>query len=300
MKIHRTSFFKNPTQDIPWFQNWVRRLERATGRTYQNTVLETGLGKTYIYTLKDFEGKKESMLIFPGARTTVLFWDLDGGLDGLKEKYNLFLVETNGLPNFSEGNTPDIKGLGYGEWATEIVDKLGLEKVLVAGSSFGGLIAMKMALVCSERIKLAFLLNPGCLQFFSLKPKNLYYNLLPIISPNEANVRKFLNAAVLCPPHHQLSETAMQLLVDYEVFAIKNYKDNTQKPYDMGDELLEVKVPVQILLGDHDLLFPFHKSADNARKRLRLLKEVKVFSRVGHGIETYLPALKYLEGVIVD
>jgi pimeloyl-ACP methyl ester carboxylesterase len=91
-----------------------------------------------------------------------------------------------------------------------------------------------------------------------------------------------------------LSEEAEQLLVDYEVFAIKNYKDNTQKPYDMGDELLGVEVPVYLILGEDDLLFPFQKSVDNAKKRISQLKEVKVFNQVGHGIETYMPALKYL------
>jgi hypothetical protein len=40
------------------------------------------------------------------------------------------------------------------------------------------------------------------------------------------------------------------MLVDYEVFAIKRYKDNTQKPYYMGNELSEVKVDTYVMEGD--------------------------------------------------
>jgi hypothetical protein len=36
------------------------------------------------------------------------------------------MVETNGLPNFSDGSTPEIKSLDYGHWANEVLDKLGI------------------------------------------------------------------------------------------------------------------------------------------------------------------------------
>jgi esterase/lipase len=295
MKIHRTSYFKNPAQDQLWLRNWVKRLERDNGRNYGEKVIHTSLGNTHIWTLMDFDPKKETLLVFPGARTTVLFWDLDRNLNALIDQVNIFLVETNGLPNLSEGHTPDIKGKGYGLWAQEIVDNLGLEKVFVAGASFGGLICMKMALVCPERIHTAFLLNPGCLQTFSLSFKNLYYNILPILSPTEKNVRKFLDQAILSFPNHVLSKEAEQLLVDYEVFAIKRYKDNTQKPYDMGKELHQVTVPVYLLLGEKDLLFPYKKSVDNAKNHIYSLKEIKIYEQVGHGIETFQPALKQVK-----
>lgn len=294
MKIHRTSYFKNPAKDHLWLRNWVTRLEKANGRNYGEKVIHTSLGNTHIWILKDFDPKKITLLVFPGARTTVLFWDLDRNLNALIDQVNIFLVETNGLPNLSEGNTPDIKGKGYGLWAQEIVDNLGLEKVFVAGASFGGLICMKMALECPERIQAAFLLNPACLQPFSLSFKNLYYNILPILSPTEKNVRKFLEQAILNPPHHSLSNEAEQLLVDYEVFAIKQYKDNTQKPYDMGKVLLQVRVPVYLILGEKDLLFPYKKSLENANNHIYSPKEIKIFEQVGHGIETFPGALLYI------
>ena len=204
------------------------------------------------------------------------------------------MVETNGLPNLSDGGTPDIKSLDYGHWASEVITKLGLQNVFVAGASFGGLICMKLAIVSPEKVKAAFLLNPGCLQSFSLSLNNLYYNLLPIISPTANNVSKFLDKAVFCKPNHMLSPEAEKMLIDYEVFAISRYKDKTQKPYYMDSQLADVKVDTYLLEGDRDLLFPYQKSIDNARKHITSLKDVRVFEQVGHGIETYPKAMKYI------
>jgi hypothetical protein len=47
----------------------------------------------------------------------------------------IFMIETNGLPNLSDGATPDIKSLDYGIWATEIFDKLDIGNAFIAGAS---------------------------------------------------------------------------------------------------------------------------------------------------------------------
>ena len=294
MKIKSKSYFKDEKRDLNYFENWVKQLEKNNGREYERYEIETSLGKTNVWGLYTKEERLDSLVIFPGARTTSLIWDFDKGLENLNHKMRIFMVETNGLPNLSNGDTPDIKSLDYGLWANEVFEKLKIEKAFVAGASFGGLIAMKLGIVKPEKIKATFLLNPGCLQPFSMTFKNLYYNILPIIKPTEKNVLKFLDIAVFSKPNHQLSEFSEKMLVDYEVFAISRYKDNTQKPYYIDKQLEDVQGDVFLLEGDKDLLFPFEKSIANAKRQIKNLKEVKVFQNVGHGIETYSKALNYI------
>ncbi|MCE2734372.1 MAG: serine aminopeptidase domain-containing protein [Chryseotalea sp.] len=298
MKVYKRSFFKNETQDLHYFEAWINKIENVNKRKYERILIETSLGKTHIWGINTNDTNLNTLVVFPGARTTALFWDLDKGLDNLNLNLRIFMVETNGLPNFSDGSTPNINTLEYGLWATEIFNELKIDKAFIAGASFGGLICMKMALVSANRIKTAFLLNPGCLQPFSLSLKNLYFNILPIVLPTENNVRKFLNAAIFCKPTHMLSDFAEQMLVDYEVFAIRRYKDNTQKPYFMKNELEKVTTPTYLILGDKDLLFPSHKSIANAKELIKPLKEIKLFRNVGHGIETYKEAMLYIGNVI--
>jgi len=295
MTIAKTSQFKNVEQDKTWFENWVTKLETLNGKRYQRLQVETSLGKTHIWGLNTNDESKESLVIFPGARTTSLFWDFDNGLNHLGQKFRIFLIETNGLPNLSDGSTPDIKSPDYGEWASEVLTKLNIKRTFIAGASFGGLIAMKLCIVAPSKVKAAFLLNPGCLQSFSLSWKNMYYNLLPIFFPTRKNVSTFLEKAIFCKPNHRLSPKAEELIIDYEEFALTRYKDNTQKPYDMGEELRRVKVDTFLLEGDKDLLFPYQTSVTNAENRIQLLKGVVVFENVGHGIETYDKAVQYIK-----
>lgn len=293
MKIKTNSHFKDGKNDLLYLGNWVKRLEELNDRVYEKIEINTTLGKTQVWGINTNENHPETLVIFPGARTTSLFWDFDKGLDRFSN-LRLFLVETNGLPNFSDGATPDIKSLDYGHWANEVLIGLHIDKTFIAGASFGGLICMKLGITNPERVKAAFLLNPGCLQPFSMTWSNLYYNLLPIVKPTNKNVITFLEKAVFSKPNHQLSEQAEELIVDYEVFAISRYKDRTQKPYYMNTELAEVAVDIYLLEGDKDLLFPYQKSIRNAKKHLKTLKDIKVFGNVGHGIETYDKAIKYI------
>lgn len=184
MHIKYHSEFKNPQQDKVWFENWVKQVEHVNQKTYTRLELDTVLGKTVVWGLNSDHQNLETLVIFPGARTSVLFWDFDNNLNNLGKPVRLFLVETNGLPNSSDGDTPDIKSTDYGTWAADILNKLGIEQAYIAGASFGGLICMKLCITNPEKVKAAFLLNPGCLQPFSLSFKNLYYNLLPIIAPH--------------------------------------------------------------------------------------------------------------------
>jgi len=291
MEIARKSFFKNPEADKQWFENWVAELEGLNRKKYERIEVQTALGKTHVWALNSDKKFLKTLVIFPGARTTALFWDFDNCLQPLEKDFRIFLVETNGLPNLSDGNTPEIKSKGFGEWASEVFKKLDIKKAYIAGASFGGLICMKLCITAPEKVEAAFLLNAGCLQPFSLTFKNLYYNLLPIISPTAKNISKFLDAAVFCKPHHALPPQFEKLLIDYEVFALTRYKDNTQKPYFMGDELLKVTTPVILIQGDKDLLFPVETSIANAKNKIYSLKEVIVMPNVGHGIETYKKAV---------
>lgn len=295
----RTSFFKDAEKGKQWIGNWVNRLEESNARVYDKLSIETSLGMTQVYGLNLNENYTESIVIFPGFRTSALFWDFKNGLDILKkEALKIYLVETNGQPNLSSGNTPDIKGDGYGFWANELLEQLHIQKTFIAGASFGGLVCMKLARTNPEKIKAAFLLNAGCFRLISLGFKNLYYNLLPIAFPSEKNINLFFEQVVFCTPNHQLTSTSKELILDYIHYVITSYKDKTQKPYPMGKELSTINVPVHLLFGEEDRLLPYEKSLENAKKYLKSIVSVKVFPKVGHGIETYQPAIEEILRIV--
>lgn len=288
------SYFKDEKRDHLSFNNWVTQLESLNKRKYRRIIIKTTLGRTQIWGINTENATLPSLVIFPGARTTSLIWDFDRGLDHLGQSFRIFLVETNGLPNLSEGWVAPIKSLYYGYWAGEVLEHLGLEKSYVAGASFGGLICAKLGITNPEKVKACFLLNPGCLQPFSLSPANLLFNLLPILWPTKKNISLFLNKAVFAKPGHSLSKEAEKMLIDYESLALRRYKDHTSKPYFMASQLADVHPDTYLLLGEKDLLFPYKRSMANAKKYLPGLRDIQVFKNVAHGIETYTPAIRFI------
>ncbi|GAB3217704.1 hypothetical protein [Algoriphagus aestuariicola] len=119
MKIKFSSSFKSPESDRAWFKNWVGQLEQTNGRIYEKIEVKTTIGTTMVYGLQTSDKTLEPLVIFPGARTTSLIWDFDRNLDLLLDRFRIYLVETNGLPNLSDGDTPDVHSLDYGHWAAQ-------------------------------------------------------------------------------------------------------------------------------------------------------------------------------------
>ncbi|MBG8554128.1 alpha/beta fold hydrolase [Hymenobacter guriensis] len=296
---HRSSFKDQPLAEA-FLTHWVDQVETLNNCRYQRLEVSSLLGTTVVWTINADQTDWPAVVVFPGFRTVGLFWDLDGNLAPLKEKFRIFLVDVNGQPCLSDGATPDVKGDGYGQWAADLLRQLGLSKAHILGASFGGLLALKLSQEAPELVDKIVLLNPGCLQPFSLGVRNLYYNLLPLVRPTMPNVLTFLDRAVFCPPHHQLSASARQLLADYELFAITQYQDHTQKPYAMpATELAKVSSAVYLLVGEQDLLFPYRKSVAVARQHLPRLRGVQTFPNTGHGIETSREALAAVSALLV-
>ncbi len=79
-----SSHFKDFASDSIYFEQWVAALEKQNERTYEKITIQTDLGKTQVYGLNLHLSNAETLIIFPGARTSSLFWDLDKGLNALK------------------------------------------------------------------------------------------------------------------------------------------------------------------------------------------------------------------------
>ncbi len=293
MQIYSTCYFKDQATDHRFIESWAIQLGQLNKKEYKRIDVSTSLGNTVVWSPNGDRSALPFLFIFPGFRTSSLFWDLDNGLQQIEVQYQIYLVETNGQPTLSDGNTPDIKTLDYGHWAEEVIAHFTSEKVCIAGTSFGGSVCLKLATVAPERIDKIFLLNPGCFQPFSLSLKNLYYNLLPIISPSTKNIQWFLDNAVFYSPSHSLSEERMQMIVDYEMFALTRHVDKAQKPYAMSkSELSKIEAPVYLIVGERDLLFPYQKTVKAAKEALKNLKKVVVLPGVGHGVETLREAME--------
>jgi pimeloyl-ACP methyl ester carboxylesterase len=295
LHIVRQSVFKDPVGAQLFFLDWVKCLEKLNGLEYQKLSINSLLGKTIVWACNHEKKSWPAITLFPGFRTSALFWDLDNVLAPLRKRFRIYMIEVNGQPNLSDGGTPQVRNEDYGFWAADVLIQLGLDYTTVAGVSFGGFICKKLSMVAPHLVNKVVLMNPAGFQQFSPNFKNLYYSVLPVVSTSTKNVKKFLEQAIFYKEHHSISPQAFALLVEYEMYAIRQFSNRSQFPYVMSrSELQKVNNPVSLILGERDILFPYGRTIQVAEKHLNHLEAAHVLSNTGHGIETSPQAICYL------
>ncbi len=123
-----------------------------------------------------------------------------------------------------------------------------------------------------------------------------FFNISTWLFPTEKNVIKFLDNAVFYKENHALKGKSKRLIIDYELYVLKNHVDKAQKPYAMSPkELSRVSSEVYLVLGEKDMLFPAGKSKTIAEQYIKSLKKVYMLPDTGHGIETSPAAISIIE-----
>jgi len=84
----------------------------------------------------------------------------DHEINGLSTRFRVFAPDIPGQPGRSIERTLPFQGRAYGDWATDLLDALGLEAVHVAGFSMGGYATLKLAEAAPERVRRAALIVP--------------------------------------------------------------------------------------------------------------------------------------------
>ncbi|MGA0556843.1 alpha/beta fold hydrolase [Larkinella sp. VNQ87] len=295
MKPYRESRFRYPTEAAVFLEEWNQQIERLNGFSYERLNLPTSFGTTRVWAANEHLHSAPTVVFFPGARTCGLFWDLDNALQPFRKHYRYYIVDVNGQPSLSEGGCPRVKTDDYGHWATEVLDGLGIQKTAIAGASLGGLICLKLCLTSPERIEKAVLLNPAGIQPFSTSLHNLYNNLLSILWPTPANLDRFLNSAVFCPPHHTLPPAYRKLVCSYLLYILKNHRFRGDYPAPLSKtEFHRLTTDIELIVGENDLLFPPRETIRLAEKNIPSLQSSLVLPKTAHGIETSKVAIMAL------
>jgi pimeloyl-ACP methyl ester carboxylesterase len=289
----KKSVYKNADGQV-WIKNWQDRVLAENGLDYQRLTVETSFGKTSVLAKNRDRQDLPAFVFLPGFRTCAIFADIWGGLKPLYEKYRIFLVDVIGQPGLSAAETPPVKSNEYGVWVKEVLQHLGLEKVTIAGASFGGLLILKLAQIAPEMIEKAIFINPGGVVDVSMPPRNIYYSLLPMLFKNRSSMEKFLRKIVFCNVA-KIDPKIYEQMMEYMVFAIKDFKNGADFPYMMSDnDLANLKAPAYFLLDEDDKLIPQLKTLARAKEKLPNLADYRMLKGYGHGLEIFPEAWQNL------
>jgi len=195
----------------------------------------------------------------------------------LQSEYQVFAIDVLAQPNKSAETRLSMKDDSYGKWMEQVLEKLGLTKVVLAGFSFGGLIILKALAYREDRVKEAFLASPAF-----IVNGNPVKALLSIFIP----MRRYMKTQKM----EYIERFLSAVFTDRDPFAVRFLSevflhfdmDFTPVPVITKKEAKKITTPISILGAGHDILFPGRKMRKRAKKIFTSLKSFDLLDDSKH------------------
>lgn len=195
----------------------------------------------------------------------------------LIDSFSVYAIDVIAQPNKSAETRMSMKDDSYGKWINEIIDKLELKEVTLAGFSFGGLVILKTLINNESKVKEVFLSAPAyivngnpikaLLQFFIpmkryMKTKKVKY------------LERFLDSAFTEKDdfaHKSLALVFTHFTMDFTPVSVIT-----------SSEALKIKTPITLIAAENDIIFPGRKMIKRAKKIFPSLKHTLLLNNSKH------------------
>ena len=228
-----------------------KQLEELNIR-YNDIFIETSFGKTHLIECGNQE--KQPLLVFHGGNATSAY-NLKY-CDFLLPYFHIYAVDTIGHPGKSDEVSLSPYNQDYGQWAKEVIEKLGYSEISCLGGSFGAGILVKLMCVAPEMVTRSVLLVPAAIQnAYSIKNMNMAFSILMYRITND---KKWFLKCIL-------SMAVKEENISKDIFttakcSIDNTKIKSIMPQNEKEsELKKYKNPVLVMVAEYDCLFPAKK-----------------------------------------
>jgi pimeloyl-ACP methyl ester carboxylesterase len=185
----------------------------------------------------------------------------------LSKRFRVYAVDVIAQPTKSAETRPSMKDDSYGKWMNEVIEKLNIKNVRLAGFSFGGLVILKTLENDESKIKEVFLSAPAYI--VNGNPlKALFKIFIPMRRYMRSGKPKFVEAFL------------KEVFTDRDEFAIKylskvflHFKmDFTPVPIINAEAAKHIKTPITLIAAKNDVMFPGEKMIKRASQIFPSLK----------------------------
>jgi pimeloyl-ACP methyl ester carboxylesterase len=209
----------------------------------------------------------------------------------LSRDYRVYAVDVMGQPGKSVPDKPIRNREDAVAWISEVLDGLELEKVTLAGASYGGWFTLNYAIRSPQRLDRIALLSPGG-SFLNERP-TFYLNVLPAMIlpflPQRLLFDRFMRSTTFQenlrdPVVHTIDECLRhQTYLGFRHFRLwKHWAEQSIKPHVFPDEELRgMHVPTLLLIGEQEVLYDPVAALERARKLVPNL-EGELVPRASH------------------
>ena len=240
---------------------------------YEDVYVRSRFGSTHVVA----SGHRDAppLMLLHGFLVSATMWSPN--IAALTKNYRVYAVDVMGQPSKSVPTEPIGSRADFVEWLTAAMDALELDRIYLAGYSYGGWLTLNYAMSKPERVKKIVVLSPAGsflpnVTQFTLRGMSLAF------FPRRFLVDRFMRWLTLKENLRDHDVRALSdCLVNQMDLGLKHFRMAAETlrvgPAPFSDEELRgVQVPTLLLIGDHEVLYDPAAALDRARRLIPSLE----------------------------
>jgi len=243
---------------------------------YEAIDVKTSYGSTHINVSGPGDGYPLILLHAVSLSSTAWF----ANIAQLSANHRVYAVDGIGDAGKSVAEYLIEKRLDYAEWLREVFDGLNIDKGYLLGHSYGGWLALNMALAYQDRLRKIVLLAPAA----SIYPMNFLTNL-GLRLPFKVRIPARSVFKMIASKGTVFEETFIHLMEMVTRYCVPA----TMFPTVYTDEeLMQIELPALLLIGAGEKIYNPQKAIDRAQRLMPDLT-AEIIPNVGHTLNMEQP-----------
>ena len=263
--MKKGNVYKNKNGEIILTELYDKQIKLLNVK-YEDIYVNTTFGKSHLLKLGNPNGKP--VLIFHGGNSTTPYYL--SGFKSLFQYFCFYAVDTIGHPGKSAQTILSPKSMEYGEWASDVIEGLGFQKMYCIGGSFGGGVLVKLMCAAPKKIEKSVLIVPSGIanvSTFNISVKMGIPMICYIITKKDSWLKKAILPMAI--DEKNIDDNTYEMVKSS--FEHVNVKAGMPSNIKM-DKLKEGNVPTFVIAAEKDCMFPGQNVIAQAEKILPNVK----------------------------
>jgi len=259
--MKKDKVYKNKDGEIFLNDLYDRQL-KSLNIKYDDLFINTRFGQSHIIKTGNPNGKP--LLLFHGGNSTTPYYL--AGFKMLFDLFSIYAVDTIGHPGKSAKRILSAKNMEYGQWALDVINGLGFEKMNCIGGSYGGGILVKLMCVAPEKIQKSVLIVPSGIA--NVSNFNVLFKMgIPMFFYTLTKKEYWLRKTILPMAIEDKNIDAETYEMVKNAFEFAKVKTEMPTNINMGI-LKKCNIPVLLIAAENDCIFPGRRVIEKAEKWL--------------------------------
>ncbi len=248
--MSQPSLFKTPEGEAAFLAAYDAAMQ-SWPVPYDEMELPGQFGMTHVVA----SGPKGAppLVLLHGYMATSTMWSPN--IAELSKDHRVYAIDVMGQPSKSIPREPVRSAADYAAWLTATLDGLHLDRVSLVGMSYGGWLALNLAIAAPERVQRLVLLSPGG-GFVPMAKQFSLRGMLMVWFPTRFTVNSFMRWLGF---EDKPAATETRRVLDLMYLGLKHFRIPPETLRVMpamfpDDQLREMRVPTLLLIGDHDVI----------------------------------------------